>query len=172
MKEWLKRKSTGVSRRFSVAFLAVLLAFSLGSYEFVTRARAATPTPAAAALDDNSVSALTALDHAMETVAARVTPAIVNVTVTSKRGADAQNLSQDQDSDDQGQQMTPFGPMFGFGQRMRPQQPQIEHGLGSGVIISPDGGHSRHHDRSPHRSREADRRRSVDRPRGHQDQRR
>ena len=140
MKEWLKHKSTGVSRRFSVAFLAVLLALSLGSYEFVTRARAATPAPAAAALDDGSVSALTALDHAMETVAARVTPAIVNVTVTSKRGADAQNLAQSDDNgDDQGQQMNPFGRMFGFGQNMRPQQPQIEHGLGSGVIISPDG---------------------------------
>ncbi len=26
-----------------------------------------------------------------------------------------------------------------FGQRMQPEQPRIEHGIGSGVIISPDG---------------------------------
>ena len=45
------------------------------------------------------------------------------------------------DSDDMeqfGQQFGPFGHMFG--QQMRPrQQPRVEHGLGSGVIISPDG---------------------------------
>jgi serine protease Do len=142
VKNWIKQRTTGVQRRLSISFLAVLLALSLGSYEFVARAKAATPAPAAAALDDNSVSALVALDHAMETVAARVTPAIVNVTVTSKRGADAQNLAQEGDGDDDGQpqqqQIIPFGRMFGFGQQMRPQ-PQFEHGLGSGVIISPDG---------------------------------
>ena len=37
-----------------------------------------------------------------------------------------------------GQQFGPFGRMFG--QQMQPrQQPRVEHGLGSGVIISPDG---------------------------------
>src|SRR3954468_10203678 len=40
--------------------------------------------PAAAPIDTDSVAALMALDKAMETVAARVTPAVVNVTVTSK----------------------------------------------------------------------------------------
>ena len=42
------------------------------------------------------------------------------------------------DGDDQGgtQQFNPFGQ---FGMPMQPQRPQIEHGLGSGVIISPDG---------------------------------
>ena len=37
-----------------------------------------------APLDDNSVSSLVALDTAVENVAARVTPAVVNVSVTSK----------------------------------------------------------------------------------------
>jgi serine protease Do len=62
----------------------------------------------------------------------------VNVTVTSKKSP-KQNLSQD-DQDDNGGipdgLMRQFGP-FGFGQQQ--PQPRVEHGLGSGVIISPDG---------------------------------
>ena len=97
-------------------------------------------------IDDSSVSALTSLDSAVETVAARVTPAVVNVAVTS-RGSSERNASDDQDQgQDQGQmqQVPPqfrqfFGPGGPFGGQMTPQQPQIEHGIGSGVIISPDG---------------------------------
>ena len=44
---------------------------------------------AASAIDDNSVAALTSLDHAMEAVAARVTPAVVNVAVTSQGTGEA-----------------------------------------------------------------------------------
>jgi serine protease Do len=64
----------------------------------------------------------------METLAARVNPAVVNVTVASR--AKAQISDRDQDEIQRF-----FGP--GFGQQMRP--PQVEHGLGSGIIISPDG---------------------------------
>jgi serine protease Do len=100
-----------------------------------------------APLDDNSVSSLVALDNAVEAVAARVTPAVVNVAVTS-RGSSMHEMggrNQDQDDqDDQGQiQGLPPGFSQFFGQLprglMRPQQPQIEHGIGSGIIISPDG---------------------------------
>ncbi len=42
---------------------------------------------AASPMDDNSVSALTALDQAMEAVARKVTPAVVNVAVTAARAA-------------------------------------------------------------------------------------
>jgi serine protease Do len=96
-------------------------------------ARAAVASPAPAPLDDNSVSALLSLDHAMETLAARVTPAIVNVTVTSKSKVD---LSDQGSFGDLPEGMQGFGQFFGH-----PMQPQnrIEHGLGSGVIISPDG---------------------------------
>jgi serine protease Do len=125
--------------------IAVGAMLSFATYETIkpARAAAAAPAPAAAALDDNSVSALLALDRAMETVAARVTPAIVNVTVTSKTSPDRGNATEEdngQNDDDNG-----FGQFFGpgspFGRRfqMQPQKPQIEHGLGSGVIISPDG---------------------------------
>lgn len=95
---------------------------------------------AAAPIDDNSVSSLVALDNAVEAVAARVTPAVVNVSVTARSTGDDSDGSQQQGSP-QGQLppgfeffFGPQGPMRG----MKPQ-PQIEHGVGSGVIISPDG---------------------------------
>jgi serine protease Do len=78
---------------------------------------------------------LLTLDKAMETLAARVTPAIVNVAVTSKaKGEMAQGEVPE------GMQHF-FGQFFGPGEmpRMRQQQPEIEHVGGSGVIISPDG---------------------------------
>src|SRR5438132_5820255 len=107
------------------------MAVSVASYEFAKPASAAVavPAPAAAPLDGSSVEALLSLDQAMETRAARVTPAIVNVTVTSRAKADPRG-------DEQSENMQQFfGP---FGQFGRPK-PQIEHGLGSGVIISPNG---------------------------------
>ena len=39
-------------------------------------------------MDESSVSSLVALDNAVEAVAARVTPAVVNVSVTSRAHAD------------------------------------------------------------------------------------
>ena len=43
---------------------------------------------AAAPMDDQSVSPLISLDNAMEAVTARVTPAVVNVSVTARASAD------------------------------------------------------------------------------------
>jgi serine protease Do len=125
----------GRVRLLGVPFLALALAGSLGIYEFARpfSAHAATAAPAAAPLDADSVSALLSLNQAMETLAAHVTPAIVNVAVTSRtkpsqmEGQIPENMQQF------------FGP---FGQNMGPQQqPQshVEHGIGSGVVISPDG---------------------------------
>ena len=125
------------TRRFVAPLFAVAMLVSVGAYEFAKPAKAASmaPAPAAPALDSNSVSALLSLDQAMEALASRVTPAIVNVTVTSKT-----NLKMDGDGDGQPdmQQFGPFGNPFGGQFGMRPQ-PRVEHGLGSGVIISPDG---------------------------------
>jgi len=140
-----------LARRLIVPVIAVGAILSFGAYEIVKPASAVAaapaPAPAAPALDDNSVSALLALDHAMETVAARVTPAIVNVTVTSKTSGNRGEMSDEQNgpNDNDNGEDNPFGQFFGpgspFGRRfqMQPQQPQYEHGLGSGVIISPDG---------------------------------
>jgi serine protease Do len=91
----------------------------------------------AAPLDNGSVSALTSLDEAMETVASHVTPAVVNVAVTAR--ASAQEASQEPNDDQQEQQVPPEFRRFFGGQMPQQQGPQIEHGIGSGVIISPDG---------------------------------
>jgi serine protease Do len=146
MKSWIKYCKAALNRRFLVPLAAVAMILSLAAYEFDKPAHAAAPAAAAAPLDDNSVSALLSLDRAMEALAARVTPAIVNVTVTSKKSGDrsnpAENGDSSSDNDPNGLQQF-FGKQFGFGQhgfgqQMGPQS-NIEHGLGSGVIISPDG---------------------------------
>ena len=148
MNSWKENLKQKLTKRMLVPALAGTLAISLGVYELASPVRAASPAPAPAAapLDDSSVSALLALDQAMEHLAAHVTPAVVNITVTSKRRPQMGQLQQGSDDDpsdqapDQGpmQQFGPFGPgpFRFFGQ---PGRPQIEHGLGSGVIISPDG---------------------------------
>lgn len=124
-----------MNRRLVVPILAVAMAASFGTYELLkpAGADAATAAAPAAPLDDNTVSALLSLDRAMETLAAHVTPAVVNVTVTAHSKAMPVG---GQDQDELQQFFGPFGNPFG--QRM-PRQPQFEHGLGSGIVISPDG---------------------------------
>jgi len=108
--------------------------FALGAAFFVgTGGVHAAAAFTASPLDDHSVSALTSLDQAMESVASRVTPAVVNISVTSK--GEHQDVAG---SDDSPQGLPPGFAQF-FGGRGMPQQPQIEHGIGSGVLISPDG---------------------------------
>jgi serine protease Do len=121
-------------KTLAAAFMLALTA-CFGSYQFLkpAPASAASVAPAAAALDDNSISALTALDHAMETLAAHVTPAVVNVTVTS-RAKQQQTSGRDQDEIQRF-----FGPGFGQQEPQGRSGSRVEHGLGSGIIISPDG---------------------------------
>src|ERR1039458_573290 len=78
------------------AVLTTALAVSLVFHESSMRAASIPP-----AVDDNSVAALTALDRAMEAVTSHVSPAVVNVQVTS-RGSEEQ-LSQN------GEQQLPPG---------------------------------------------------------------
>jgi serine protease Do len=117
-----------VAKSKKLAFPAALAAaFGLGAVLFVGHGN----VHAAMAMDDDSVSALTSLDRAMEAVTARVTPAVVYVAVTSKSSGDPNAEGQLQGIPPGLRQF--FGPMQG------PTQPQIEHGVGSGIIISPDG---------------------------------
>ena len=126
-------------RRLAMPTLALALAGSFVTYECVKpgAAKAANAAPAAAALDVDSVSSLLALDKAMETLAARVTPAVVNVTVTSRTKAEGNGKQMPEDMQQFFGQGGPFGQFFG--PHMQQRQPQIEHGMGSGVVISPDG---------------------------------
>jgi serine protease Do len=142
------------AKRFGVPVLAVGLAFATGAVVFthqhVNAATAAGDTPIAP-ITNTSIDPLLALDQATEAVASRVTPAVVNIAVTSRRTEQPAMQSQGDDqgpSDGQGD--NPFSQFFGpgFGQRrgmpgmgqgQGQGQRQLEHGIGSGVIISPDG---------------------------------
>jgi serine protease Do len=123
-----------------VALIAIVAVGTVATFNFTKMAKAAVAAPAAAALDDNSVGALLTLDRAMETLAARVTPAVVNVTVASKSSEQQSGLEGMPDMQQFFGPGSPFGRQFGR-QFNVPSQPQnrMEHGLGSGVIISPDG---------------------------------
>lgn len=115
-------------------------AVALGAVATVNHVGVHAAAVSAAALDDNSVAALTSLDQAMESLAARVTPAVVNIAVTAR----ATEEGTAQEGGQGGMQGLPpgFEQFFGGGgggRQGRPQQPQVEHGIGSGVIISPDG---------------------------------
>ena len=143
MKSWMQNWKTGVGRQLIIPILTIAMVGSVVTYDFVKAMpakAAAMAAPTTTPLDDNNVGALLSLDQAMETLAARVTPAIVNVTVTSRAKT---NMAEGEMPE--GMQDSPFGQFFGrqfgqqFGHQMRPQQPRVEHGLGSGVIISPDG---------------------------------
>jgi len=135
---------TGAGRYIAPALLSAAVA--VGAVAIVNHNGVHASEVSAAPLDDHDVSALVALDHAMEAVAARVTPAVVNIAVTSTPSMDEVQQQGGNDGQMQGlppglqQFFGPGGPFGGFGGgRMQPQQPQLEHGIGSGVIISPDG---------------------------------
>ena len=148
-----------VARAKKLAVPAGILATVLFAAAFLFDYGRAHAAAAAGPLDENSVSSLVALDNAVEAVASRVTPAVVNVAVTSRVSDDEQNSGQNSDpnsgpSSGQGpgdgghnfggvnpQDLPPGFRQFFFGpggQQMKPQ-PQFEHGVGSGVILTPDG---------------------------------
>ena len=110
--------------------LCLALLFGHGTAQAATSSSAAASGP----IPDSQAAALIALDHAMEALTARVTPAVVNVSVTSRP-----DNSDQQGSGGMPQNLPPeFRWFFGNGMPQQ-QQPQYEYGIGSGVIISPDG---------------------------------
>ncbi len=130
MKAWIARGWKACGKQRAVVALTLVLAASFFAYTSFAPVRAAVSSNTAP-LADSKVGALLSLDQAMEAVAARVTPAIVNVAVTSRVKAQPAG----EGVPDEIQRF--FGQQFGQG--MQPEQPRIEHGIGSGVIISPDG---------------------------------
>ena len=89
MRSWIGNLKTTLGRHLIVPILTIGMVGSFVTYDFVKAmpAKAAMAAPTQTPLDNNSVGALLSLDQAMETLAARVTPAIVNVTVTSRSRA-------------------------------------------------------------------------------------
>src|ERR1700742_5148616 len=118
------------------AVALVLAATFFFHHNGVHAAMISSPAP----LDDNSVSALVSLDNAVEAVASRVSPAVVNIQVTSRGSSEHQTGGEQDQSQEGGQSQGlppgfaqffgPGGPFGGQGGQMqRPQQPQIEHGI-------------------------------------------
>jgi serine protease Do len=145
-------KSTNLLRakakRLGAPLAALTLMLVTGAFVFGHRpVNAATaPDSPITPINNASIDPLLALDQATEAVASRVTPAVVNIAVTSHA---QQQAMQNQDGGG-GQDENPFqqffGPGFGGpgmggqgGPMAQQGQRQIEHGIGSGVIISPDG---------------------------------
>lgn len=140
------------AKRFAVPGLAIAALLAIGIFALnhsVAHAAAIVP---GAPIADSSVSSLEALDNAVEAVAARVTPAVVNVSVTAKAHDDddsGDGGQQDQQGGINPQDLPPgfqqffFGPFGqqggGNGMRGGNAPAQLEHGIGSGVIVSPDG---------------------------------
>jgi len=129
MKAWITRGWKACRKQPAAVALTLALAASVIVYSSLAPARAGVSSNTAP-LDSSQVGALLSLDQAMEAVAARVTPAIVNVAVTSR--GKTQPVAEG--IPDEMQRF--FGQQFGQGMQ---SQPRIEHGIGSGVIISPDG---------------------------------
>src|ERR1700733_8396066 len=130
MKAWMNRGWKACRKQPAAIVLALALAAVLVANNSFVPARAGVSSNTAP-LDNNQVGALLSLDQAMEAVAARVTPAIVNVAVTSR--VKSQPVAE---GIPEGMQQF-FGQQFGG--RGGEQRPQVEHGIGSGVIVSPDG---------------------------------
>ncbi len=148
----LVEKLKGYTKRFAAPTGAAALLLFGGCFLANHAGVHAASLTGSAPLDDSNVSSLVALDHAVEAVAQKVTPAVVNIAVTSRGGGDGDDDSDNNQQNEsqqgqQGQQQLPpgfaqfFGPNGPFGGQLQqvPQQPQIEHGIGSGIIISPDG---------------------------------
>src|SRR5215471_15595668 len=113
---WMATQQKWFKNHRAVAALGLMIALAAGAYGIFkpAPASASSAAPPAVALDDNSVSALLTLDRAMETLAAHVTPAVVNVTVAARHKPQVSDGDQEP-----GDIQRFFGP-FGFGQKMPP----------------------------------------------------
>src|SRR5205814_518821 len=102
-------KAGRISALAGAAVALVLAAAFFFHHSGVHAAMISSPPP----MDDNSVSSLVALDNAVEAVAARVTPAVVNVAVTSRGSSMHEMGGRNQDQDDQDGQSQGGGQIHG-----------------------------------------------------------
>ena len=92
MKAWIARGWKACGKQRAVIALTLVLTASFFAYTSFAPVRAAVSSNTAP-LDDNKVGALLSLDQAMEAVAARVTPAIVNVAGSGTAGGPGGSVS-------------------------------------------------------------------------------
>src|ERR1700684_2165257 len=136
-------KQTNLLRARAKAYAAPLAAFALVlstgalivGHRHVNAATAADNS--ATPINNASIDPLLALDQATEAVASRVTPAVVNIAVTShghEQAAEAQGEGGDEGDNPFSQFFGPgSGPQFGHGGPGQGRaERQIEHGIGSG----------------------------------------
>ncbi len=119
----------------TVAALLFAASFFLFDHNVVLAAGAEQPQ-----ISDSSIAPLVTLNSAIESVAAHVMPAVVNISVTIKnRQQEEQNFGfggiPPQDIPPEFRHFFFFGP----GNGNHNKQPQYEYAIGSGFIISPDG---------------------------------
>ncbi len=119
MKPWIERGWNACRKQPAVAVLTLALAASLLLFTVHGPVRADVSSNTAP-LGNNQVGALLSLDQAMEAVAARVTPAIVNVAVTSRvKAQPAAEGIPDELQRFFGQAMPQQGPQSGARHRQR-----------------------------------------------------
>ena len=142
MKNWIKYGRTALNRRFLVGLAAVAMVLSLAAYEFANPARAAAPAAAASASQRQQRQRIAFARsrhggrgrtrhsgrcqrhrHLQRSPATSLAqPSVETTTATTTPTACSSSVKRS----------------VQFGQHMQPKS-QIEHGQGSGVIISPDG---------------------------------
>ncbi len=113
---------------------AVALAALLASEAFAAVSPSRANNPAMAAEETNP---LVTFDRSMEALVDRVTPTVVNITITSERNP--RRITGGESGESNPLERF-FGPNSPFGPLPPARRgPRTERGLGSGVIISPDG---------------------------------
>src|ERR1700691_4833760 len=99
-------------KRFTAPLLALTLLLFTAAFVLVHQQVNAAMAPSTAPLTDDSISPLVSLDQAVEAVASKVTPSVVNIAVTShvhQQDAEAQGEGEAQGDN-------PFSQFFGPGQ--------------------------------------------------------
>ena len=131
-------------KRFTAPLLAFALALFAGAFVFGhSNIHAATSSEGPITpINNASIDPLLALDQATEAVASRVTPAVVNIAVTARAPEQEAEQQGEEGENPFSQFFGPGGPQMGPGRGMQGRgngAKQLEHGIGSGVLISPDG---------------------------------
>jgi len=137
MKTWFESCKAAATRRLTVALLAIVAVGSVQRSILRSRQGGGSSCSGSGAARRQQRGGMLTLDRAMETLAARVTPAVVNVTVARKQTRSMVRTKACPTCSSSLARVV-LSSAIRTSVHM-PSQPQnrMEHGLGSGVIISP-----------------------------------